>query len=180
MFPRASKISAIRIFLVSFQNSRQRDVFRGLWLSRQFDLCHNCRRTLRYRSHPLRVPGAIHKISRVREQWNRLFERSVTSTLLGSLQRARDLRAWLCVHLLFDSRSIAGETIILTCQLEWWNKPTFKLKSFPVLAWLVLSAYHLVDFMLYFTPFYGIAFGFNQIPLIMWCDISEFHNLKSR
>jgi hypothetical protein len=49
-----------------------------------------------------------------------------------------------------------------------------KFKTIPVLAWLALSSYHLIDFLLMFTPIYGTPMSFNAIPLIMWGDLSKF------
>ncbi|XP_070500069.1 uncharacterized protein [Chironomus tepperi] len=45
------------------------------------------------------------------------------------------------------------------------------MKRVWVLAWIVLSVYHLVDFLLFFTPFYGEPLPLNVVPLIMWADI---------
>jgi hypothetical protein len=42
-----------------------------------------------------------------------------------------------------------------------------------VLAWILLSAYHLIDFMLFFTPFYGTPMPFSFVPLWLWADIGE-------
>lgn len=41
-----------------------------------------------------------------------------------------------------------------------------------ILAWIMLSTYHLVDFFLYFTPFYGVSISFSDLKVTMWIDIS--------
>lgn len=41
----------------------------------------------------------------------------------------------------------------------------------PVLAWLLLSSYHLIDFLLWFTPFYGVPIAFKDVALLIWTDI---------
>lgn len=48
-----------------------------------------------------------------------------------------------------------------------------------MLSWLVLSAYHLIDFLLWFTPFYGVPLSFWDVPLLIWADISKMSELIS-
>ncbi|CAG9804894.1 unnamed protein product [Chironomus riparius] len=45
------------------------------------------------------------------------------------------------------------------------------MKRVWVLAWILLSVYHLVDFLLFFTPIYGEPLSLNVVPLYMWADI---------
>lgn len=52
---------------------------------------------------------------------------------------------------------------------------SFQLKTIPVLCWLLLSSYHLADFVLWFTPIYGVPLSFDAVPLIMKLDIGK-HN----
>lgn len=47
------------------------------------------------------------------------------------------------------------------------------MKRVWVLAWILLSLYHLVDFILFFTPIYGEPLAFNIVPLYMWADIGK-------
>ncbi|KAG5680892.1 hypothetical protein PVAND_010371 [Polypedilum vanderplanki] len=47
----------------------------------------------------------------------------------------------------------------------------FHMKKIWVLLWIILSSYHLIDFLLYFTPFYGTALSFSFVPLYLWADI---------
>lgn len=42
-----------------------------------------------------------------------------------------------------------------------------------MLCWVLLSSYHLIDFVLMFTPFYGHAAAFSDVPMLMWCDIGK-------
>ncbi|CRK98290.1 CLUMA_CG011652, isoform A [Clunio marinus] len=44
-------------------------------------------------------------------------------------------------------------------------------KSVPILAWLLLSGFHLIDFLLWFTPFLGPPVSVSDIDLLMWADI---------
>jgi hypothetical protein len=48
------------------------------------------------------------------------------------------------------------------------------MKKMWVLAWILLSSYHLIDFMLYFTPIYGTSLPFSMVPLWLWADIGEW------
>lgn len=62
---------------------------------------------------------------------------------------------------------------IQTCAIKYrWN---FQLKTIPVLVWIVLSSYHLVDFLLFFTPIYGAPLQFSHVPLLMWADIGKLN-----
>jgi hypothetical protein len=54
----------------------------------------------------------------------------------------------------------------------------FKLKTFPVFCWLVLSFYHLVDFLLLFTPFYGEPLLVRNVPTLMWPDFGNTKQIK--
>ncbi|CAH1721041.1 unnamed protein product [Chironomus riparius] len=47
------------------------------------------------------------------------------------------------------------------------------MKRVWVLAWILLSVYHLVDFLLFFTPIYGEPLSLNVVPLYMWADIGK-------
>lgn len=53
-----------------------------------------------------------------------------------------------------------------------------QMKRVWVLAWIILSTYHLVDFLLYFTPIYGEPLPFNAVPLYLWADVGEFVVIK--
>lgn len=52
------------------------------------------------------------------------------------------------------------------------------MKRVWVLAWILLSVYHLVDFLLFFTPIYGEPLPLSVVPLYMWADISKSPTLS--
>lgn len=55
-----------------------------------------------------------------------------------------------------------------------------QLKTIPVLVWIILSGYHLIDFLLFFTPVYGSPLQFSHVPLLMWADIGKLNKSQSQ
>jgi hypothetical protein len=55
----------------------------------------------------------------------------------------------------------------------------FQLQSFPVLLWLLLSTYHLVDFLLWFTPLYEDPMHVKYIASEIWIDIGELNRTQA-
>jgi hypothetical protein len=52
-----------------------------------------------------------------------------------------------------------------------------QLRATPVFAWLILSGYHLVDFLLFFTPIFGDFSYFWYLSPAKWAEIGEILTL---
>lgn len=73
--------------------------------------------------------------------------------------------------LIFGASSVSFER---SWVVNYYKISLFQMKTIPVLAWLVLSAYHLIDFLVIFTPLVGTPYAFDVISPILWLDLSKF------
>lgn len=69
---------------------------------------------------------------------------------------------------------------ILQKNIEFEVFNNFQLKTIPVLAWIILSAYHLVDFFIIFTPLFGTSYPLAYITQMMWLDLGQSDVSKSK
>lgn len=171
----STKFSSARTRTVWFRSRLSQNVFRNLWSSCEFDSIDNGSGLLRPGAHSVGVEGARPHDLRLRVHGRRLHRKFVPSSLHGHLQRPGGLRGWLCVHYLPHIRCGEGKTdlFVSTRKTEKLSEDNFQLKPFPVLCWVALSSYHLIDFILIFTPFYGHDYALSDLPLFSWLDICK-------
>lgn len=152
-----------------------RNVFQHLWLSCEFNPLGNRCGLLRPGTYYYRVEAAHWIVFGVGIHGLRLHGRIVSRSLLDNLRWIVHLRGWLRVHFMPDIRCFKGRGYlsIRPYKNRKLSENNFQLKPFPVLCWVALSSYHLIDFILMFTPYYGHPVKLSDVPLFMWCDICK-------